>query len=516
MSKEKLPVGITSFEELRSEGYIYIDKTDHIASLISSGKFYFLSRPRRFGKSLLVDTMKELFEGNKPLFKDLFIEDQWDWDETHPVIHFTFAEGSTKNLDDLRSALAHFLTNNAETLKIELSEEANLVRQFANLVKATKTSYGKNVVILIDEYDKPILDMINKAGLDEVRDLLRDFYSVIKSQDSNVRFAFLTGVSKFSKVSLFSGLNNIVDITLSPQYSTICGYTQEELDTSFKPLLVDVDMAKVKRWYNGYSWLGEPVYNPFNVLLFLQNGKRFKPFWFETGTPRFLIELLKSGNYYVPNFEQMEASDALLSSLEIDRIKLETLLFQTGYLTIRNVVEHLPKTFYTLSYPNIEVRSSFNEVILSEYLLEAKPNLAPAASAFLNENMETIQSEIENLFQAIPYQNYTRNRLSSYEGYYASVLYSFIAALGFEVTAEDSFSHGRIDLAITVNTPAGETVVFVCEFKVDPQAPGAAMQQILSKKYHEKYRNRADRIHLLGIEFSSEKRNLSRFDHQQV
>ncbi|MDL1968883.1 MAG: AAA family ATPase, partial [Deltaproteobacteria bacterium] len=364
---KKYPIGIQSFEKIRSSNFYYVDKTEFVYNLVKEESgYYFLSRPRRFGKSLFLDTLHQAFAGRKKYFNGLFLENNWNWDEQLPVLHISFGAGIFKDIDSLNSRFNYLLSRFAEKYKVKLKEK-NISDRFDELVRKISEKQNQKVVILIDEYDKPILDNIDKPELAiEIREELKNFYSVIKDLDSYLQFVFLTGVSRFSKVSIFSGLNNLEDISLGRRYSAICGYTQNELEYVFKEPLKRVDLNAIKEWYNGYNFLGEPVYNPFDVLLCLKTGE-FRTYWFETGTPSFLIKLLKENQYYIPSLELFEAGEGLLGSFEIEHLEPETLLFQTGYLTIKKKISLGSRKSYLLGFPNLEVRMSFTDVILNHY-----------------------------------------------------------------------------------------------------------------------------------------------------
>ena len=296
---KKLPIGIQSFVNIRTEGFYYVDKTKFVKMLVDEGKYFFLSRPRRFGKSLFLDTLRQAFLSRKELFEGLYLEDNWDWSVEYPVIKISFGAGVHKTVDELENTKDVILRNHARDYELKLEEKYTKDR-FMELIYKLYKKCSQKVVILIDEYDKPILDNIeNPEVAVQMRESLKNFYSVIKDADEYLKFAFITGVTKFSKVSIFSGLNNLNDITLDPEYATICGYTQEEFEEVFRDRLDGVNLEKVRHWYNGYSWLGERVYNPFDVLLYLDK-KLFRPYWFETGTPTFLIKLILQGKLSFP------------------------------------------------------------------------------------------------------------------------------------------------------------------------------------------------------------------------
>ena len=336
LARRKLPIGIQTFREIIEGGYYYVDKTGMAADLIDQGKYYFLSRPRRFGKSLLIDTLKDLFEGHEALFVGLAAETRWDWSKQFPVIRISFVEGVVHSRQALDAKITEQLDVNQEALGLTTRQPTLSVR-FSELIRVAQAKSGQRVVVLVDEYDKPILDNITDAEVArDMRDGLRYLYSVIKGQDAHIKFAMLTGVSKFSKVSLFSGLNNLRDITVSSEYSALCGYTDADVDTVFAPELLGLEREEIRRWYNGYNWTGTSVYNPFDLLLLFQERK-FHPYWFETGTPTFLINLLTQAHTFTPDLGRIVASDTLLSTFDVDQMTPEALLFQTGYLTIASV-----------------------------------------------------------------------------------------------------------------------------------------------------------------------------------
>ena len=322
-------------------------------------------------------------------------------------------------------------------------------------------------------------------------------------------------MSKFSKISLFSDLNNLRDITLDPAYSAICGYTDADLDAVFAPEIAGLDRHAIRHWYNGYSWLGnERVYNPFDVLRLFQQ-RRFDNYWFETGSPRFLIDRLLSGGFAAPSLDGMVADDELLSAFDVDHIGIEALLFQTGYLTIIDVAEEEGERRFRLGYPNEEVRRSLNRSLLRAMTpsRSGRIMLRSDLRALMSANdFEGIESLLRAFFASIPYNWHVRNNIADFEGYYASIFYACFAAAGFDVRAEDATSRGRLDMAVSFNDQ-----VYLFEFKVVEIAPqGGALAQLRGKRYADKYRNSDDRIHLIGVEFSREARNLAAFDVETV
>ena len=513
--KRKLPIGIQTFREIREEGCYYVDKTAFIDSLLDEGKHYFLSRPRRFGKSLFLDTLKEFFEGNEALFEGLAIHGDRDWSLRHPVLRLSFGTGDFKQPGFLEASFMEKLAA-AEAEAQVSTDYATAPGRFAALLAVLHRETGRRVVVLVDEYDKPILDALAVPEVARAnRDFLRGVYSVVKDSDAHVRFTFLTGVSKFSKVSLFSGLNNLTDVTLDPNYSAICGYTEADLDTVFAPELPGLDRDEIRRWYNGYNWLGgEKVYNPFDILL-LFRSREFAAHWFETGSPTFLIDTLVGRGMSVPALEKMVGTDELLSAFDVDDIGTEALLFQTGYLTIHERRRLAGQTVYRLGYPNQEVRQSLNGSLLRR--LAGDSTRQTANSIRLHELLETNDfAGLKTLFHAfyasIPHQWYTRNDVARYEGYYASVFYSYFAGLGLDVTVEDSTSHGRLDMAVCFNGN-----VYLFEFKVVEMEPeGAAMAQLKERRYADKYRHLGQPVHLVAVEFSKEARNVVAFEVERA
>ncbi len=515
MSKRRLPIGIQTFREVREDTCYYVDKTAYIRRLIDEGKHYFLSRPRRFGKSLFLDTLKEFFEGNEPLFKGLYIHDRWDWSVRHPVLRLSFGSGNFKESGYVEDALMEQLAA-AERRAGIVSEYATAPGRFAFLLEALHDQAGQPVAVLIDEYDKPILDALEVPEVARAnRDFLRGLYAVIKDCDAHVRFTFITGVSKFSKVSLFSGLNNLTDITLEPEYSALCGYTDADLDAVFAPELPGLDRNQIRDWYNGYSWLGdEKMYNPFDILLLFRR-RRFAAYWFETGTPTFLVETLFKRRVSSLELGAMEGSDELLSTFDVDDIATEALLFQTGYLTITGEEDFGGEPVYQLGYPNREVRQSLNRSLLRYLVRDATRQTANSTQLYrlLEANdFAGLETLFHAFFASIPYEWYSNNDIARYEGYYASVFYSYFAGLGLDITVEDSSSHGRLDMAVLFNGN-----VYLFEFKVvELASAGAAMAQLQERRYADKYRALEQPIYLIGVEFSKDERNIAVFDVVRV
>ena len=513
-AKRKLPIGIQTFRLIREEGCYYVDKTAHIQRLVDAGRHYFLSRPRRFGKSLLLDTIKELFEGGEELFRGLAIHGHWDW-APRPVVRLDFGSGDFEQPGWLSEDL---------TLQLEAIERSagiaagsgSAPARFRRLIVDLRERSGRRVVVLVDEYDKPILDALGTPEVARAnRSFLRGLYSVIKSCDAHIEFTLLTGVSKFAKVSIFSGLNNLMDITLDPAYSAICGYTERDLDEVFAPELPGLDRAEVRRWYNGYSWRGaEKVYNPFDILLLFRQ-REFKAHWFETGSPKFLIDTLLRRGVPTPDLEGMVGTEALLSAFDIDEMAVEALLFQTGYLTITGEDAENGLSQYRLGYPNREVRQSLNERLLVALLPDASRRLAQKTSLrrlLAGNDFAGLEALLRAVFAGVPHQWHVRNNIGDYEGYYASVVYSYFAAQGLDLVAEESASGGRADMVVRFDGG-----VYVFEFKsVGKEAAGKALAQIKNRGYANKYRHLGRPVHLIGVEFSREDRNIAAFEVERA
>ena len=493
----------------------YVDKTDHARRLVERGKYYFLSRPRRFGKTLLVDTLQKLFEGSEELFRGLAIHGAWDWSARHPVVRLDFSGvGDFETPDGVRGTVEAQLEEAEMQAGLEPGPAGAAIR-FRRLIRTLHERTGRRVVVLVDEYDKPVLDALGDRELALAnRNFLRSLYGVIKACDEQLRFVFLTGVSRFSRAGIFSGLNNLRDITLEPRFGAICGYTDDELDAVFAPELEGLDRDEVRRWYNGYNWRGaDKVYNPYDILLLFET-REFEAHWFETGTPTFLADLLSRRRVAAPALEGMVANARLLSAVDVDRIPVETLLFQTGYLTVVGEEAADGGSLYRLDYPNQEVKRSLNELLLETM---APDVTVEAESRELRRLMRTNDfAGLERLFRAflasIPNEWYANTGMAGYEAHYASVFYSHFAAAGMDVRAEESTARGRSDLAVLYDGG-----VYLFEFKVaDGKRDGRALAQIRERGYADKYRHPGVPIHLIGIEFSREERNIVGFAFETV
>ncbi len=503
------PIGIQSFEKNREGGYVYVDKTEYIYNLAHSGCYYFLSRPRRFGKSLLISTMEAYFKGRKELFKGLAIEKlEKDWAE-YPVLHLDFTGSRYTSLSDLGEKL---------DLHLKKWEEAygkggnfnDPASRLDSIIDAACRKTGKRVVVLIDEYDKPIIDNIDNPELmEQFRRELQGFYGVLKGKDDCIRFAFFTGVTKLSKMSIFSGLNNLEDISMSPDYSSVCGITPEELKSyfgesvealaKFNHLSVEDCYAKLARLYDGYHFspVSEGVYNPFSLLNTFKS-KLFKLYWFGTGTPTILVRYLKKAQINLENISRNNVREETLTDANFDNPKPVTLMYQTGYLTIK---DYNPEQFtYNLDYPNEEVKRGFLNSLSDTFtpsLADDEFSIFTFADDIKAGNVEAFMRRFTAFLSANGYQVQGEQ-----EKYFQNTMSIFFRLLGFEVNTEYQTSEGRIDVVLET-----DEYVYIIELKRD-QSPEAALQQIEAKGYAKPFLASGKQIIKLGINFSSQTRTV--------
>ena len=512
---KNLPIGIQNIQEIITDGYIYVDKTQFALELIKKGKHYFLSRPRRFGKSLFVSTLEEIFKGNKDLFEGCHIaESNYDW-KPYPVLYLDFGRITNKTPEKLERNLHLLITKINKKQGIEQGIEANrdpLEFRLEVLVEALATK--ERVVVLIDEYDKPLIDNLHTPEVAEGnRELLQSFFGALKSLDKYIQFTFITGISKFSKVSLFSGANHLEDISMDAQYADMMGYTQEELVQYFgqyvqaivqkknqegKPSAEQEVLAEIKDWYNGYRFSEEKiyVYNPFSTLNYFRK-KKADSYWFATGTPFFLTEQVKKySKNLVPLSGTQAKSDELMSSGNIEKINLKALMFQSGYLTIESYNQ---KTrYYQLVLPNKEVREAFINSLI-EHFAELDEEFSAEMRTLLDKHNLTVFFEnIKLRFNKFPYQTFSKAQEHTYHG----LLLSLLNGMDLEVSSEISSSWGRLDLLIQM-----PQTTYVIELKLD-SSPEAGLKQIISKGYDRPYLGQGKSIVRIGLNFSSDKRNI--------
>ena len=518
MDKLELPIGDASFRNIRTSGCYYVDKTPHLWNLTKGGgRYWFLSRPRRFGKSLLLDTLHELFAGSKELFEGLYIHGLWDWSVEHPVVRLSF-DGSYSEPGELEKDILEQLESTESQYGLAPAVKSDTgARRLRNVIGRLYHETDQQVVVLVDEYDKPILDALeNRQQAEANRDYLRGFYGAIKGCARYIRFVFVTGISMYSKVSLFSNLNNLNDISLDPEYATICGYTDNDLRTVFEPELAGLqeeERQEIQRWYNGYHWRGEDkVYNPFDIMLYFQK-REFKPYWYETGTPSYLYHLMKRGELSTRELQNLEMYEGDLSTFDLEKVNLNALLFQCGYLTIIGETTRAGESFYTLDYPNREVRLSLNRQLLavaSDTSATEVLKQGETLTRLLADNDFTeLQEELKALFAGMPHAWHDHNDMARYEGHYASVLYASFNALNLDIRAEDASVQGRADIVVVY-----QDQVFIFELKVangvEVEAKAEqALEQMRDRDYAGKYRKDGKRIHLLAVVFDREKRNLA-------
>ncbi len=506
---KNLPIGLQFLSEFPEKNSIYVDKTRLIYQLITTGKYYFLSRPRRFGKSLLVSTLRELFEGNKILFKDLWIEPNWDWSQKNPVVHISFAEWDFQELG-LPAAISKALNSIAESKGIVLTEKT-IKMQFRELLHAVYRQSGQ-VVLLIDEYDKPLVDYLEGNQLKKAianRKILKTFYSVVKDAGKILKFVFITGVSKFTKVSIFSDLNHLSDITIDKDYAALTGYTQQELEFYFKDYIKiaahelqiseEQLLKQLKLWYDGYTWDGQThVYNPFGTLTFLHK-RIFKNYWFATGTPTFLLEQMKKYGQFI--IENIKVNSNFFEKYDLEEIEVSQLLFQTGYLTIQKMNPLTDE--YWLDLPNKEVRDSLYEFLMLKLTrrsqrMHSGMTIEDLKYAFERNRLPRVQVIINSYLEELPEEVFRHTS----EGLYHGLIHIIFKYLGTFIQSEVHSAHGRADAVVQTDTH-----VFIFEFKFKESAD-AALQQIHENGYANKYRASEKTLIGIGVNFSDEKRTI--------
>ena len=511
---EKVATDIYTFSRLREEGFTYVDKTEELYAMASGevGSQFFMARPRRFGKSLAVSTLKCLFEGRRDLFAGLKIEPKWDWSKKWPVLHLDMGSAQTVSVDQLHSRWRAVLANECRRNEIPYRDDENPATAFENVLNdlAEKSPDGR-MVLLVDEYDKPLLGHLMKSDVTEFRDALKAFYSVIKTLESKQRFTFITGVSKFSKVSIFSDLNNLNDWTMHTQTATLFGYTHEEVKAYFPGRIHELaeanglteaeTFAKIVEWYDGYKFEenGKLVINPVSLGLCFSNGK-FANYWSKTAMPTFLVDILKKRPL---DFSGIDIDEDELGNYEPDRPKGVTLLFQTGYLTIESFREMGASRRYKLRLPNLEVENSFLKDIVGAYTGredggQSSGYAFAAGEALYEHDVPKFMKALKSFFIDIPYDMTDRQN----EQMWQTIVYVVLRSIGINVNGEVKTHDGRIDLVVDLPND-----VYILEMKLDRPA-AEAMEQIKGKDYAGKYAMSGKRITLIGISFSAEKRTI--------
>ena len=521
---KRLPLGIQSFRKIIEGGYVYVDKTQHIYNLINGESYYFLSRPRRFGKSLLLDTISEVFGGGRDLFKGLWIYDSDYGFAKHPVIRLDMSNISNKTPKTLEDSIASSLGRRIQEECLDIDDKIPS-DMFKHLIEGLHKKHGQRVVVLIDEYDKPILDHLGDIETAEAnRQVIRGLYGILKSMDPYLRFTFVTGVSKFTKTSVFSELNNLFDITMAEDYANICGIEVNRLGEYFgehiESLIAHRNFKQYKNmqslhdeilsWYDGYSWDGESkLLNPFSLLNFF-GQKKFDSFWYASGTPKFLVDLIKGKPESYAALRNLEIKEWVLDTFDIRKMEIEPLLFQTGYLTVKDVRPARGAPLYLLGMPNHEVRDAFNIQIMSA-LTESGDVRAGQAQieigrALSKGDLQKMLDILRGLFASIPYELHIDR-----EAYYHSIFYAVMNVLGFDMDVEVSVSKGRVDAVLEL-----DEIAYVMEFKYKACPPGAspeskealfmaaldeAMGQLSSRGYAAKYAGSGKAVYQAAFAF---------------
>ena len=511
---QNLPIGMQSFEAVRKANYLYVDKTKHLERLVTTNKYYFLSRPRRFGKSLFLSTLEAYFLGQKELFKDLYIETvEKQWTE-YPVIYLDLNSGIYTTEEELYRVLNYPMQRLEQKYSIDVKEPSLSVR-LKNIVLTAFEQTGKQVVILVDEYDKPLISTLDNEELhNKYKTILKGVYSILKECDKYIRLGFLTGVTKFSKISLFSDLNNLMDISLDENYTDICGITEEEIKTNFKEHLQafaekenttkeDI-LSQLKAMYDGYHFSENTsidIYNPFSLLNSLTERK-FRNYWFQTGTPTFLIKLLQENDYDLKDLSEGKITAKDLTSKESMMNAPVALFYQSGYLTIKDY--NKKSGAYKLGYPNKEVEESFLDFILPKYM-HTNENASFSYVEKMYENLENGEIEdflktMKTFFASVPY-----DLIKDTENHYQTVIFIICKLIGFIVEAEYKIVNGRIDMIVRT-----DNFLYLFEFKFDKSAE-EALQQIDSKDYPLAFQRDERKLYKIGVNFSSQTKNIDEY-----
>ena len=532
----KIPIGIQSFEDLRRKNFLYVDKTLYAFKLANLGKVYFLSRPRRFGKSLFLSTLKAYFLGQKELFKGLYIEKAEEkraeiekneaWGE-YPVFYLDFNVGRYDLDGALAESLDYFLKKEEKIYGLK-NEGDSFGKRFQSLIETAYNKTGKQAVILVDEYDKPLLQTmgVNEALNEEYRNTLKAFYSVIKTCDQYIRFAFLTGVTKFSKVSISSDLNNLQDISMLNDYAEICGLTQAEIEKTFKPEIerlakntknsYDKMLEELKKWYDGYKFsvLGESVYNPFSILNTFNSGE-LKNYWFATGTPTFLVNYLKDAHYNIPDLDgKVELDESMLNEYRADAKDPIPILFQSGYLTIKEYIEEV--NMYRLGFPNDEVRYSFLENLVPAYSSLRPDETGVSIWKFVEDiragNVDEFMERMQAIIAGVPYDNLPKDKLKLREQNHQTAVYLIFKLMGQFVQTEIHCAKGRADCIVHTKDS-----IYIFEFKLMSAGTAEdAIVQIKENGYAAQFKTSSKKIILIGSSFNEEERTIGEWKTEEL
>ncbi len=533
----ELPTGEQRFEILRERGLVYVDKTQYIPPLLRSAGFYFLSRPRRFGKSLFLSTLKAYFEGKKECFKGLSLE-KWEeeqsaqdgreaWQE-YPVLHLDLSAEKYRNLEDLESRINAFLVKEEKVYGRD-AEDVSFSQRFEGILRHAYETTQKQVIVLVDEYDKPLL-LTLEEGMEELnneyRKILKGFFAVLKSSDPYLRFVFVTGVSRFSKISLFSDMNHLNDISLDRAFSTICGITEKELHENFRPeiealaeakhISYEETLVRLKQQYDGYLFIenGEHVYNPFSLLNAFSK-KDFRDYWFQSGTPTFLVNYLKKAHYYLPDLENnVEIDMSSLSDYRADASSPIPILFQAGYLTIKDYDPELD--LYRLGYPNNEVKYGFIKNLLPSYTSLFIDDCRPLVARFYKDvragKVDAFMEAISNFLEGIPYSAESKEDVKWREQNYQIAVALLFQLMGFYIQTEVHSAKGRADCIVYA-----KDIIYVFEFKLwSTGTAEEALAQIQEQEYYKPLRLQGKKLFLIGTSFDEEKRNIREWKTLEV
>ncbi|MFN0203531.1 MAG: AAA family ATPase [Bacteroidia bacterium] len=515
MRKKQYPTSRQNFEFIRSDNYVYVDKTMYMYELLQETEMLFYARPRRFGKSMMISTMRAIYEGKKHLFEGLWIYDKIDWEEVkRPVIHLDFTNVSTQI--PLDKAISLQIDKTATIYNCHLASE-DAKDKLIELLEAF-AERGKTAVFLIDEYDMPLTDALYTPKYEEVVEILGNFYGVLKGRGELLHQAIVTGISKFGKVSLFSKLNNVEDISMKETYMKMCGFSQEELEENFsaeiKSIAEKLEMSEKKLWkkikdeYNGYSWNGkDTLYCPFLIIRFLKN-QEFGTYWFDTGTPTLLMKLMKKEKVLPFELEEVKASEVTLSQRDIYNIGTIGMLFQTGYLTIKKIKRDAWGKKYYLSYPNNEVRYAFEQHIFANYLEKTTEfvdinYIDKLRSSLENNDVPAFIHICQSAFASIAYQQIA----NSDEAAFHAIMHLLVKLTGLRIIPEVPHNVGRADNFIFMPER-----IFILEYKFNGKAVDA-LNQITEKNYSQPFENEGFPFTYIGINFNSEKRNIDEFEY---
>ncbi|MBR4532296.1 AAA family ATPase [bacterium] len=506
---KRLPIGQQDFASIIDDNNVYADKTKIIYELLQTARFFFLSRPRRFGKSLLISTLKYLFEGRKELFKGLWIEDKIEW-KKHPVIRIDFTAGESSRIVGLAKSIESIVDDEAKRNKVSLSKETHSGK-LAELINTLYETTGEKVVVLVDEYDKPLIEHINNPDkAEENRLILRDFYGILKPCSDKLKMVFLTGISRFSKLSIFSELNNLKDISMDKKFASICGFTKDDLKeyfSEYKGLACEeLQLSREKLdeeityWYDGYKFDGEThVYNPFSMLNFFCD-REFKNYWFNSGLPKVLVDFIREHGVDIKSLENSTIDELDLNNFDVLRINFKSLMFQTGYLTITGKNK---SGKYILDYPNEEVRQSFAKYLISNFTDQKYSDMDDGMMDALRKGeIDRFIIYVNSLLASIPYQIIPED----HENYFSSLIYVMLRVLAANITSELSSYKGRADAVIKTND-----FIYIFEYKMAPSIAASGINQIKMKGYADEFAADPRKKTAVSIVIDKEKRQITEY-----